>query len=119
MSKQFLNFLLVGGLNTVVGYFFFVGFSYVGLRYPLAVLCANVFGVLFNYKTTGSMVFHTRTHHAIGAFIAVYMVLYCINVLLMSVALYWVTNVYMAGLLITLPVALLAFILNKHFVFKE
>jgi len=31
----------------------------------------------------------------------------------------WIVNVYAAGFVVALPIALLGFILNKHVVFKE
>ena len=119
MNSQFFYFLCVGGVNTLVGYGLFAGFSYAGICYPLALLLANFLGVLFNFKTTGRLVFKNNTSQALGSFIMLYALLYALNLLLMRLVLMWIANVYAAGFLVALPLALLGFILNKHVVFKE
>jgi putative flippase GtrA len=58
--RRFLRFLAVGGLNTMVGYLIFVGLILVGLTVPAAIALATVLGVLFNYLSTGGIVFRDK-----------------------------------------------------------
>lgn len=56
-DNQPLLFIFVGALNTLFGYTIFTFFIMMGLHYALAALLANILGVLFNFKTTGKIVF--------------------------------------------------------------
>ncbi|MDR1846997.1 MAG: GtrA family protein [Bacteroidales bacterium] len=79
INNRFLRFLFVGVLNTAVGYLFFIFFIWIGLHYGLALLFANVLGVAWNYKTTGVLVFESRSNTLIFKFFLVYVVVYFIN----------------------------------------
>ena len=56
-KHKFVRFLLVGVLNTLFGYFSFATLIIIGLDYKLAALLATIIGVLFNFQTTGRLVF--------------------------------------------------------------
>ena len=57
-SIQFVKFLLVGALNTLFGYSVFAGLVYAGIAPMPALLLTYVVGVLFNFVTTGRLVFN-------------------------------------------------------------
>lgn len=79
MPGQFAKFLLVGALNTLVGYGFFVAFFTLGLPAPLALALAFILGVIFNFFSTGRLVFGNRQLQPIFGFVLVYLMLYAIN----------------------------------------
>ena len=56
-KHKFAKFLLVGVLNTLFGYFLYGSLILIGLDYKYAVLLATIIGVLFNFQTTGRLVF--------------------------------------------------------------
>ena len=56
-KHKFAKFLLVGVLNTLFGYFLYGSLILIGLNYKYAVLLATIIGVLFNFQTTGRLVF--------------------------------------------------------------
>ena len=118
LTPQFLKFLVVGGLNTLFGYSVFALFIYLGLHYALASLLSTVLGVLFNFKTTGTLVFKNRDNSLIFRFFGVYGVVYACNVLLLKLLGGSGFNMYWAGALAIAPLALLSFVLNKLFVFE-
>ena len=109
LSSQLLRFLLVGGLNTAVGYALFAGFVWAGLPYPGAIALATVLGVAFNFQSTGRLVFGGAPLSQLGRFVAVYGVVYLINV----------GSVYLANATVLLPLALVAFVLQRRFVFAS
>lgn len=119
IDKRFFSFLLVGGLNTAFGYGIFVLLTVLGLAYPLALLTSTVAGVMFNFKTTGGIVFSNRDNRKLFKFIAVYVVVYLVNVLALKVLMSFQLGVYQASALLVLPMAALSFTLNKRFVFVE
>ncbi|MCF0211123.1 MAG: GtrA family protein, partial [Bacteroidales bacterium] len=81
IDNKFIRFLFVGVLNTVVGYLLYVFFIWIGLRRTAALLVSYILGVLWNYKTTGYMVFENSSNKLIFKFFAVYAVMYVINAL--------------------------------------
>lgn len=116
--RLLLRFLAVGVLNTLFGYGFFALFVFAGVHYALALLLATIVGVLFNFKSTGALVFKSHDNKLIFRFVAVYAVLYGVNVTLLKLLLLVGTGPYFGGGVLIVPMALLAFILNKRFVFK-
>ena len=71
-KNQFFLFLVVGGINTILGYAVFALLIYLGLHYALAVIIGTIVGILFNFKTTGGIVFKSKDNRLIFKFFAVY-----------------------------------------------
>jgi len=115
--KRFILFLAVGGLNTLFGYSIFSLFVYFGLHYTLAVLLATCFGTLFNFQTTGRLVFKNSDHRLLFRFLLVYVVQYFANISLIKMFLIIFTNVYISGAVATFICAVLSYLLMKNFVF--
>lgn len=119
LPEQFVTFLFVGVLNTLVGYLLYVFFVWVGCNYIFAPLFSTILGVLFNFKTIGVIVFKSHNNRLLGKFFGVYGMVYVCNVLgLKCLDKVGVTNMYIAGAILVLPLALLGFGLNKKWVFK-
>lgn len=116
-DRQFLRFLAVGGLNTLFGYGVFSLLVLAGMAPGLALLIATVLGVLFNYCTTGRIVFAVRGWGRLPRFALVYGLTFLANL--------WSLNSLIAAGLspllaqaILLPVVVIAtFALNKFLVF--
>jgi len=117
IDYQFLLFLIVGGINTIFGYSVFALFIFVGLHYALAALVSSIVGVLFNFKTTGILVFKNHDNQLISKFISVYVVIYLINIIALKQLNSYCANMYYAGALLILPLAFCSFFLNKKYVF--
>ena len=142
IENKFIRFLFVGVINTLFGYGLFVLFIWFGMHYSIALLCANFLGILFNYKTTGYIVFANKSNRLILQFFMVYGVVYLFN--LLELYLLDKSNLYefilslplldfldnlplnpdkigdaMGQAITLLPNAILSFILNKVFVFKQ
>lgn len=116
-QPQFLRFLLVGLLNTVVGYGLFAFFTWLGLVYPLAIGMATLAGIAFNFQSTGRLVFRGAPWSRMGRFAGVYAVIYGLNVAAVALLLGAGLNVYAANALVILPLALIAYLLQQKFVF--
>ena len=120
LDNHFIRFILVGILNTMVGYGLFALFIYLGLHYSLAVLFSTVLGVLFNFKSIGKLVFNSNNNERIYHFIGVYVLLYLLNVSgLWGLSSIGMENMYVAGAILLAPLAIISFILNKNFVFNQ
>lgn len=119
MPVLFFRFLLVGGLNTVFGYGCFSLLLYIGLHYSIALFIATFLGILFNFKTTGALVFKSSNNFLIWRFVLIYTVVYGANVLGVQAFSRLGLTPYLGGAILVLPIAILAFILQKRFVFSN
>ncbi|MEK7131246.1 MAG: GtrA family protein [Patescibacteria group bacterium] len=118
-KNQFIRFLFIGGINTLFGYGVFSLLLFLGLHYSLAALLSTILGILFNFKTTGVIVFNSRNNSLIFKFFGVYGVVYVLNVLGLYLFSLAGVNAYISGAILILPMACVSFVLNKKFVFKS
>ncbi len=116
---SFPLFVMVGMVNTLFGYSVFVLGIYCGLHYALASLIAFCLGIAFNFQTTGKIVFDSFDKRLIGKFILVYVLMYFLNISLLKAGSYFITNMYFNGLIVTVIMAVISFLLNKYIVFKK
>lgn len=110
---------MVGLLNTTFGYGLFAVFTWFGQPYPLAIGLATLGGIAFNFQSTGRLVFSGAPWSRLSRFIAVYAVIYAVNVGVVTLLLTCGMSVYAANALVILPLALLAYTLQRKFVFTE
>ncbi|WP_321927958.1 GtrA family protein [Paraburkholderia guartelaensis] len=115
---QLVRFLIVGGLNTAFGYSLFAVLTYVGVVYPIAIGLATVGGVLFNFQSVGRLVFSGAPRSRFWRFVGVYCVVYLVNLGGVRLLLDHGAGIYVANALMLIPLSLLAFILNRQFVFN-
>lgn len=114
----FVKFILVGILNTTFGYLAFALLLFAGIHYTLAVILSTVAGILFNFKTTGVIVFKNKNNKLIFKFVAVYALTCTIGIIVLRLAELSHINLYFAGLVSTGICAVIAFLLNKNWVFN-
>jgi putative flippase GtrA len=119
LSPEFLRFLAVGVLNTLFGYGLFALLSWIGLPYPVAIGLATVIGVAFNFQSTGRLVFGQAPLSRFARFVGVYAFLYLLNVAAVALLLHQGLNVYLANASAVVPLAMLAFLLQRRFVFPK
>ena len=117
--RRFRRFLIVGAFNSAVGYGVFAGLLLVGLMPEAALFVATVFGVLFNFATTGRFVFFDRDNSRIPHFVAVYVVIYVLNALALRYVTYVGITPWLAQMLLVPPAAVATFLALRTFVFKE
>lgn len=118
-KQQFFIFILVGILNTFFGYCCYAFFIFLGLSYPLALAYSTILGVLFNFKTTGKLVFKNSNNRLIFKFVSVYLCTYFFNMTLIGFLTRLSFDLYLAGFIAVFPSAILGFILNKTLVFRR
>lgn len=109
---------MVGGINALFGYLTYALLIFLSFHYVLAALLSTVLGVLFNFKTTGRLVFKSRDNKLLFKFIGVYLIIFPLNIFALKIFRYYEFDMYLAGFILLLPMALIAFALNKKFVFK-
>ncbi|QAY77041.1 GtrA family protein [Sphingosinicella sp. BN140058] len=118
-ARRFLLFLLVGGLNTLVGYGIFAALILIGLPTPAAVIAGTVLGILFNFVSTGSVVFRNRTGRLLPRFVAVYVVQMGMNIAAISALERAGLPPLTAGALMVPPLAIFTYFAMRRFVFVD
>jgi putative flippase GtrA len=117
--RQLLMFLVVGLLNTAVGYCLFA-VLYVTLQsYRVAAILAFACGVLFNFFSTGRWVFESRSLRALIPFIVGYLAVLGLNLLLLEVLVGWEMNALLAQALSLPPMVVASYLINSRIVFRR
>lgn len=114
---KFIKFLFVGCINTAFSYSVYALFIFINFHYALASFLSTVLGILFNFKTTGTIVFKNHDNHLIFRFFGVYGFTYILNVLGLKIFKIFNCDMYLAGFIMLFPMAVISFILMKKFVF--
>lgn len=78
-ASVFLRFLAVGLLNTAFGYTVFSLLVWLDVLAEAALLLSTIAGMLFNFMTTGSLVFRNCDRRLFLRFAAVYGGIYLLN----------------------------------------
>lgn len=116
---QLLKFILVGGMNTAFGYGVFALFIALGVNATLSLLLATCCGILFNFKSIGSLVFDNGKNTLFLKFIVLYLAMYVVNVISIHIIDYFIHNWYLSGIITVAATAGLNFIGNKKYVFAD
>ena len=119
LDSRFIKFLFVGGLNTLFGYGVFAFFLTLHVHYSLAALLSTLLGILFNFKTYGTLVFRNSDNRLLFKFLGVYGTTYLLAVSSIAVLKSFHMSAFVAGAILAVPMAPISFLLSRRFVFKS
>lgn len=113
------RFVAVGVLNTAFSYLLYAALVLARIDYRWALTICSVVTIVWNFNTTGRLVFGNRRQALIFKFIAGYGAIYLVNLgLLILLARLGVGE--LARQAVALPfIVVLSFILNRAWVFRE
>jgi putative flippase GtrA len=119
MASRPFRFLLVGGLNTLFGYVLFTAFYLLSHQRQMSLVAATCVGVVFNFFTTGRLVFASKGYRTMIPFGLGYVVVLVANM----AALEGLTRAGMptlAAQAIALPaMVVLSYLINRYFIFAR
>jgi len=118
LKNKLVRFFIVSGINTAFGYGLFALLIFLGVIYPIALFIGTIAGILFNFKTIGVLVFENPNNKLIFKFFGVYGIVYLFNLGGLTLLKHFGVDSYTGGALLLIPAGLLAFFLNKIFVFN-
>lgn len=118
MRTRGVRFLLVGLLNSAFGFAIYSLGIYMGLGYLASSAMAMVLGVLFNFRTIGTLVFRDHDGAPFWRFVLCYVLVLGFTVLLLEASGWLGVNPYLAGLLVSIPAAVISYVLQRQFVFR-
>lgn len=115
--RQFILFCLVGIINTAFGVGIYCFFIWIGACYQAASLLSTIIGILWNFKTTGAIVFRNKDNRRIFPFFLCYGIMYLANITVIKFFKVMGCNDYCAGALAAIWVAVATYLIQKKFVF--
>ena len=116
--SQFMRFGVVGAINTAISYGSYVVFLSLGLNYALANLGSLIVGICVSFYSQGRFVFGGAALSRLPHFVALWAALYLVSIGLIALFLQMGIDAYMGGALALVPVTLLSFVCQRHFVFR-
>jgi putative flippase GtrA len=116
--RRFIRFLMVGGINTFVGYAIFAAFVSLGATSTVALVAATVLGIVFNFASTGRIVFGNGNVGLLPRFLAAYAVQFLLNWTALRALEHAGLSPLLAQILILPPLAVVTFLLMRQMVFK-
>jgi putative flippase GtrA len=115
---RFARFLVVGVVNTLFGYGAFFLLLGAGFAPTLALALATIAGVLFNFVTTGRVVFENAEASRLWRFAGVYAAVFVVNAALLEAAQRLGVGPRLAQAALLLPCVALSYLMNRLLVFS-
>ena len=118
-ERQFLRFLLAGGVNTLFGFGVNIGVMLAGFPVWLAMLVGTVAGVAFNFFTHGGYAFRDLSARRLPRYIAGYAIVYVVGLGAFHVLNRFVPGPVLCQVLLVVPIALFSYLVMSRFVFRK
>lgn len=116
---RFVRFLITGVINTLFSLSIYWALVYLEVHYSVAMLVSNTLGILFNYKTTGKLVFENDSNRLLIRFFLVNLVIYLLSVAILKILFAVGIDKYIGAVFMAPPMAIISFLLSKHYVFTN
>lgn len=117
--NRFMRFLIAGGVNTLFGFTVYCVCIVAGIALWLALLIGMLSGTVFNFITTGGYVFRDLSISRFPRFLFCYLLIYGINFMLIDLISPWLSSKIVSQAIVTIPLALLSYLLMARFVFSS
>ncbi|MDR3470299.1 MAG: GtrA family protein [Devosia sp.] len=117
-GQRIVRFVFVGAFNTLVGYVLYSCCLLLGAAPGIALAIATVLGAVFNYFSTGRVVFRHVGINRLVHFLLAYLVIYLANLAALQTLIACGLPAYGAQALLLPVVAALSFLVFKSFVFR-
>jgi putative flippase GtrA len=116
--RQFVRFVLVGGINTLFSYLVYAALLYLGLPYVAANFGAMLLGVMFSFRTQGWLVFGNTSGRLIFRFAACWCLIFLVNIAIIWSLIRLGLNAYLSGAFALLPVTVISYLVQRFLVFR-
>ncbi len=119
-ERKFIKFLFVGFINTLFSYVIYALCVTILSRPTLSLGVSYIIGIMFNFQTTGRIVFKNSDNKLIVKFFLCYITTFFVNrYFLDTLVADFHVDKYLSQAILVFPIAMLSFLLLKNFVFKE
>lgn len=118
-NRQFLRFLVAGGINTLFGFGVNVSAILAGIPVWLAMLLGTTAGVVFNFFTHGGYAFRDLSANRLPRYLLGYVIVYLVGLAAFHVLQFLVRDPIACQALLVVPMALLSYLVLSRFVFQK
>lgn len=118
-KHRFSKFILIGIINTVFGYSVFSLIYLNSLSYNLALFLSTAIGIIFNFFTTGRIVFSNRSWRALPPFFFSYCVALALNFVVLNSLVYAGMTPLLAQAAALPVIVVTSYMINARFVFRN
>lgn len=118
LDNRTVRFLLVGILNSAFGFLVFSAVVWAEQGIIVALLAGNVAGLVFNFFSTGGLVFRTLALHHLPKFVTCYVSMLIINYALLEISAHLLDSQVIAQAILTLPMAGLSYAVMTLWVYR-
>ena len=116
---RFAKFLVVGAVNTAVGYAVFAALVFLLERPVLALFLTTLFSIVFNFRTSGRFVFDSSDDRLLLRFAIVHCVAFGLNTLGLKLLIHAGLSPYLAQALWIIPHAIGLYFAQLYLVFRS
>ena len=117
--RQLILFGVVGFLNTAFAYGVYAMSLYFGLPYPVAIILSMAASILVGFIGQGRLVFGNGDASRIVRYVVMWGLLLLVHTAIVNRAMAYGLTTYAGGLIATLPVVALSFVIQRYYVFKR
>jgi putative flippase GtrA len=118
LDNRTVRFLLVGILNSAFGFLVFSAVVWAEQGTIVALLAGNVAGLVFNFFSTGGLVFRTLALHRLPKFVTCYVSMLIVNYALLEISANLLDSQIIAQAILTLPMAGLSYAVMTLWVYR-
>jgi putative flippase GtrA len=119
LRSRAVKFIAIGIMNTAFGYFVFAMLYLATADHRLSIMVATIVGVIFNFLTTGRIVFENTSNALIFRFVGGYAFSLGANLVLLEIPVRLDANALLAQALCLPPVVGLTYFVNARLVFRN
>ena len=122
IDKQFIKFVIVGVINTIVGYGSYSLLIYLNLNYIIANTISTIIGITNSYILNTKITFNESKRDAKTPFkfVSVYFISYIVGTFNLTILIKRLSvNSYIAGLCNIFVTTIISYFGHKYFSFKE
>ena len=101
------------------GFLIFGICEFLGTNINLAIFVGMLSGIIFNFFTTGGLVFRQLSIKRLPLFIICYLAIYAINVFLFAKLSIIIHSTIITQAILTIPLALISYLLMSNIVFRK
>ena len=121
INNEAARFVGIGAINLIFGYVFGIIFLIsLPFHYAISVLLASILAVIFNYFSNSKFVFKSDySSKKASLFFLNYVLIYCLNILLMSLTIEMLNFTKVQAYLFAMPfLVATTFFIQKKLIFK-
>jgi putative flippase GtrA len=123
IHKQMYNFIIIGGISSLLDYIVYIILFFFGMNYLSASLIGNIAGAFNNFILNRKITFNNISKNyfiQIIKYLFVFISFLCFSyILLFIISVYIISNIYLSKIITMMIMTIYNFSINKYYVFND